>query len=136
MQLQPISTTPFDGGSIEISDVEGDALARATLNLLNAWKLTDAQARIMLGGLSAHAWTRWKDGDTRRMQRDQKIRMAHLIGIHTALRHLFKDPSRGYDWITAPNSALNGISALDFMLSGQLADILFMREWLEAERNM
>lgn len=136
MQPRPASATSFEDQLIEISHVEGVALARATVKLFDAWKLTDAQARILLGGLSASAWARWKDRDTERILRDQKIRMAHLIGIHTALRQLFTEPTRGYDWIKARNSAFEGKSALDIMMSGELSDLALMREWLEAELNL
>jgi hypothetical protein len=63
------------------------------------------------------------------------MRMAHLMGIHKGVRHLFKDPSRGYEWIKAPNAAFGGKSALDVMLQGELSDLAVMREWLDAERS-
>jgi uncharacterized protein (DUF2384 family) len=135
MQLQPISSTPFNRASTEITDVEAEALARTTVNLFNAWKLTDAQACTLLGGLSARTWARWKEGNAGRVHRDLKMRMAHLMGIHKGVRHLFKDATRGYDWIKAPNTAFGGKSALDIMLGGELADLAVMREWLDAERS-
>lgn len=135
MQLQPISVTPFESGSTEISDREAAALARTTVNLFNAWKITDAQACTLLGGLSPRTWARWKEGNAGRIPRDLKMRMAHLMGIHKGLRYLFKDPARGYDWIKAPNTAFSGKSALDVMLGGELSDLAVMREWLDAERS-
>lgn len=135
MQLQPISATPFQAASAEISDVEAAALARTTVNLFDVWKLTDAQACTLLGGLSARTWARWKEGNAGRVNRDLKMRMAHLMGIHKGLRHLFKDASRGYEWIKAPNEAFGGKSALDMMLGGELSDLAAMREWLDAERS-
>lgn len=70
-----------------------------------------------------------------RVDRDLKMRMAHLMGIHKGLRHLFKEPARGYEWIHAPNTAFGGQSALDVMLQGELSDLAVMREWLDAERS-
>ncbi len=70
-----------------------------------------------------------------RVDRDLKMRMAHLMGIHKGVRHLFKDPTRGYEWIQAPNTAFGGQSALDVMLQGELSDLAVMREWLDAERS-
>ncbi|MDH6267326.1 uncharacterized protein (DUF2384 family) [Rhizobium sp. SG_E_25_P2] len=135
MQLQRISATPIQNGLTEISDEEAAALARTTVNLFNAWKLTDAQSCILLGGLSPRTWARWKEGNAGRIPRDLKMRMAHLMGIHKGLRHLFKDPARGYDWIKTPNAAFGGKSALDIMLGGELSDLAVMREWLDAERS-
>jgi uncharacterized protein (DUF2384 family) len=135
MLLQPIVPTLADASSTDISDAEAGALARTTVNLFNAWKLTDAQACTLLGGLSARTWARWKEGSPGRIDRDLRMRMAHLMGIHKGVRYLFKDVARGYEWIKAPNAAFAGKSALDIMLQGELSDLAVMREWLDAERS-
>lgn len=135
MRLEPVVSTPFNSTSLEITDLEAEALTRTTINLFNAWKLTDAQARTLLGGLSARTWARWKDGTAGRVDRDLKMRMAHLMGVHKGVRHLFKDATRGYDWVKAPNTAFGGKSALEVMLQGELSDLAVMREWLDAERS-
>ncbi|MCX8293040.1 MbcA/ParS/Xre antitoxin family protein [Phyllobacterium sp. 0TCS1.6A] len=135
MQLQPIESTPSSKSSAEITEEEAGALARTAVNLFNAWKLTDSQACTLLGGLSARTWARWKEGNIGRVDRDLKMRLAHLMGIHKGLRYLFKDPARGYAWIKAPNAAFGGKSALEMMLQGELSDLAVMREWLDAERS-
>ncbi len=134
MQLQPIASTPADAMSAEITDAEAAALARTTVNLFKVWDITDAQACTLLGGVSARTWARWKEGNTGRIPRDLKMRMAHLMGIHKGLRYLFKEPARGYAWIKTPNAAFGGQSALDLMLRGELSDLSAMRKWLDAER--
>jgi len=118
MLLQPIVATPANTTSPAISDDEADALARTTVNLFKAWSLTDAEACNLLGGMSARTWARWKDGAHGRIDRDLQTRMAHLMGIHKGLRHLFKEPARGYAWIRKPNSAFGDQSALQLMLRG------------------
>jgi hypothetical protein len=135
MQLRPIASTPANTGSAEITDAEAGALVRTTINLFNVWKLTDAQSCTLLGGLSGRTWSRWKDGVPGRIDRDLRMRMAHLMGIHRGVRYLFKDVSRGYAWIKEPNAAFGGSSALDIMLQGELSDLAVMREWLDAERS-
>ena len=140
MQLQPIVTTPATVGSV-ISDDEAGALARTTVNLFKAWNLTDLEACILLGGMSARTWARWKigarskEGGVGRIDRDLRTRMAHLMGIHKGLRYLFTEPARGYAWIRKPNAIFGGQSALDLMLRGEIADLAAMREWLDAERG-
>lgn len=135
MLLQPIETTPAEARIPVITEEEAGALARTTVNLFRAWKLTDAEACTLLGGLSARTWARWKDGQFGRIDRDLRMRMAHLMGIHKGLRYLFKDPAQGYQWIRKPNAAFGGPSALDLMLRGEMADLQAMREWLDAERG-
>jgi hypothetical protein len=93
--LQPILATPAEAGAAFITDAEAGALARATVNLFRAWGLSDAEARTLLGGMSARTWARWKDGEPGRIDRDLRMRMAHLMGIHKGLRYLFREPARG-----------------------------------------
>lgn len=119
----------------DITDQEAAALARATVGLFARWGLGDAQAATLLGGISARSWARWKAGEPGRIPRDLRTRMSNLLGIHKALRILFRDPERGYAWIRQPNSAFAGSSALDVMLRGELTDIIRVRSYLDAERG-
>lgn len=135
MHLAPLPAPDIDAASATISDAEAAALARATVALFRAWNLSDAEAGTLLGGLSARTWARWKDGQVGRTDRDLRMRMAHLMGIHKGVRYLFRDPARGYAWIRKPNAAFGGLSALDLMLRGELADLAALRDWLDAERG-
>ena len=58
-----------------------------------------------------------------------------LMGVHKALRIVFHEPQRGYDWIKAANAAFGGRSALDVMLDGDLTDLMRVRRYLDAERG-
>lgn len=135
MQLQPIIATPAAAETPVITDEEAGALARTTVNLFKVWNLTDAEACILLGGMSPRTWARWKEGGISRIDRDLRMRMAHLMGIHKGLRYLFREPARGYAWIRKPNAAFAGQSALDLMLRGEMSDLSAMREWIDAERG-
>ena len=110
-------------------------MARATVNVFKVWNLSDAEACTLLGGMSSRTWARWKDGNIGRIDRDLRMRMAHLMGIHKGLRYLFKDPARGYAWLRKPNSAFGGQSALDLMLRLDMSDLSQLREWIDAERG-
>ncbi|MDX3924664.1 MAG: DUF2384 domain-containing protein [Shinella sp.] len=134
MQLQPIVATPASEAHT-ITEDEAGALARTTVNLFKAWELSDAEACTLLGGLSPRTWARWKEGSIGRIDRDLRMRMAHLMGIHKGLRYLFKEPARGYAWIRKPNTAFAGQSALGIMLRGEMSDLSAMREWIDAERG-
>jgi uncharacterized protein (DUF2384 family) len=135
MLLQQIVNTPAAAGTTLITDEEAGALARTTVNLFKVWNLSDAEACTLLGGMSSRTWARWKDGNIGRIDRDLRMRMAHLMGIHKGLRYLFKDPARGYAWIRKPNSAFGGRSALDLMLRGDMSDLSALRDWIDAERG-
>jgi hypothetical protein len=57
------------------------------------------------------------------------------MGIHKALRIIFREPQRGYGWVRMPNATFDGRSALDVMLGGELTDLMRVRRYLDAERG-
>jgi uncharacterized protein (DUF2384 family) len=130
--IQSVTTRP---DLPAITDEEAAALARATMNLFRAWQLSDSEARTLLGDMAQRTWARWKEGNIGRIDRDLRARMAILMGIHKGLRYLFSNPTRGYDWIRKPNAALNGRSALDIMMRGEITDLIDLRSYLDAERG-
>ena len=72
---------------------------------------------------------------SKRDVRDLKARLSNLMGVHKALRIIFREPQRGYAWIRAANSAFGGKSALDVMLGGELTDLMRVRRYLDNERG-
>src|ERR1700760_649393 len=98
-----------------ITDAEAAALFRAALNLFRLWGVNDEQAATLLD-LPRRTYARWKAGDVGRIGRDGQARLSNLMGIHKALRTIFREPPRGYAWIKAPNVAFGGRSALDVLL--------------------
>jgi len=117
-----------------ISDAEAAAMFRAAVNLFRLWRLTDEQAASLLD-LPARSYGRWKAGQLGRVSRDGKARLSNLMGIHKALRLIFREPQRGYAWIQAPNAAFGGRSALQVMLGGELTDLMRVRHYLDNERG-
>jgi hypothetical protein len=57
------------------------------------------------------------------------------MGIHKALRYLFKEPERAHAWVRKPNAVFNGQSALERMLAGDVIDLAAVRGYLDAERG-
>jgi len=135
MQFATIAPVASRPDLTAITAEEAAALARATVNLVRAWQLTDAEARTLLGDMAQRTWARWKTGDIGRIDRDLRARMAILMGIHKSLRHLFTEPARGYAWIRRPSEALDGRSALDVMMRGEITDLIDLRTYLDAERS-
>jgi hypothetical protein len=127
VQPRPFSAEP-------VTDEEAAAMFRAALNLFRLWAVTDEQAAIILD-LPRRTFARWKAGEIGRIGRDGKARLSNLMGIHKALRIIFREAARGYAWIKAPNGAFGGRSALDIMLGGELTDLMRVRRYLDAERG-
>lgn len=132
--LQLVDTSAPAFRPAPITDAEGAAMFRAALNLFRAWEITDEAAATLLD-LPLRTYRRWKAEGPGRMGRDGKARLSNLMGIHKALRLIFRDPARGYGWIKAPNAAFGGASALEVMLGGELTDLMRVRRYLDAERG-
>ena len=132
--LKPIPTAPSEFSPGPITDEEAAAMFRAVLNLLRLWGVTDEEAATLLD-LPVRTFRRWKAGDLGRIDRDGKARLSNLLGIHKALRIIFREPQRGYAWIKAPNKALGNRTALDVMLGGELTDLMRVRRYLDTERG-
>lgn len=135
MTLQLVERTPPIEKSTAITDEEGDAMARAAVNLFRFWGITEAEACTLLGGISKRTYARWKDGEIGRLDIDQKTRLSVLMSIHKALRILFTENVRAYEWVKKPNAAFGGKSALDVMLGGYLTDLFRVRHYLDAARG-
>ena len=119
----------------EITTVEARAMARAVVKLFQKWKLSDGEAREILGGLSARTYARWKAGDPGRIDRDLATRLSLLMGIHKRLRSVFVDPERGYAWIRAPNLVFGERSPRDVMSQGDIFSLARVRTYLDTERG-
>lgn len=132
--LIPVETAPRDFHPIPLTQAEGEAMFRAALNLFDKWNVTDEQAATLLD-LPVRTYRRWKVEGAARISRDGRARLSNLMGIHKALRIIFQEPQRGYDWITANNAAFEGQSALQIMLGGEITDIMRVRRYLDVERG-
>jgi uncharacterized protein (DUF2384 family) len=117
-----------------ITNEEAAAMFRAALNLFRLWGVNDDQAATILD-VPRRTFARWKAGEVGRLGRDGKARLSNLIGIHKALKIVFREASRGYAWIKAPNAAFGERSALDIMLGGELTDLMRVRRYLDSERG-
>lgn len=123
---------PTTGG---VTQAEAAAMMRAVFTLFRLWNVTDTQARVLLGQPSQSTFYRWKRGEIGAVPHDTVWRLGDLMGIHKALRYLFMEPERAYAWVSKPNEAFGGESALARMLAGAPADLTAVRAYLDAERG-
>ena len=119
---------------LEVSQQEAAAMLRAAFQLFVRWQLDGTQSRRLLGSPSERTFQRWKGGEVASIPHDTVCRLGDLMGIHKALRYMFAEPQRGYDWIRRPSAAFGGHSALDRMLQGRPSDLSSLRAYLDAER--
>jgi hypothetical protein len=110
---------------------------RAFANIAEAWGLTIAEQLQLLGIASRSTFFKWRRETDPRLPRDTLERLSYLLGIYKSLQILLPDPKAADEWIRKPNNAapFGGRSALERMLSGQVADLYVVREYLDAERG-
>ena len=115
----------------------GGPALRAYFAIAAAWGLRPAEARLLLGDPPESTFYKWKKQQDGAPTRDVIERISYVLGIFKALELLFPDPTRADAWIRKPNAALpfGGRSALERMLSGNVADLYVVRSYLDAQRG-
>ncbi len=121
--------------------VQADALGspglRAFFKLAERWNLRVAEQRRLLGDPPESTFYKWKRERDGALGRDTLERISYLLGIFKALAILFPQPARADAWLRRPNTAptFGGKSALERMLSGNVADLYVVRQYLDAQRG-
>ncbi len=117
-------------------DLGGPAL-RAFFRMAEQWKLRIADQRKLLGDPPESTFYKWKRQQDGTPGRDTLERISYLLGIWQALQILFPDPAQADAWLHKPNQSplFGGHSALERMLSGNVADLYVVRQYLDAQRG-
>lgn len=125
-------------------DIDKNDLARVAVKLFlkitEEWSLNEDQ-RCVLAGLSSrttlHNWRQRVDDREQsiKLSKDTLERLSYIAGIYKAIQILFDEPKQWQEWIKKPNSDFAGQSALDRMLAGNVADLYFVRQYLDAWRG-
>jgi hypothetical protein len=127
---------PANRGSSEYAGAGGAGL-RAFARIAEAWGLTVAEQLKLLGIASRSTFFKWRRERDPRLPQDTLERLSYLLGIYKSLQILLPDTRAADEWVRKPNAAppFGGRSALDRMLSGQVADLYVVRQYLDAERG-
>lgn len=118
-------------------DLAGPAL-RTFFSIAEQWELSNDQQMVLLGLSAPSTLFKWKrDPDSARLSKDTLERISYVFGIYKALQILLPREDAADAWITKPNDAplFGGRSALDRLLSGQVADLYLVRQYLDAQRG-
>lgn len=111
---------------------------RAFFNIARDWGLnTDAQM-VLLGTPGRSTFFKWKSApESADLKRDTLERLSYLLGIYKALQVLLPSTAAADAWVKKPNTAplFGGKSALDRMLGGNVADLVAVRQYLDARRG-
>jgi hypothetical protein len=93
---------------------------------------------VLLGAPGRSTFFKWKAApETADLKRDTLERLSYLLGIYKALQVLLPATASADAWVKKPNTAplFGGKRALDRMLGGNVADLLAVRQYLDARRG-
>ncbi len=111
-------------------------ILKAFFNIMDAWGLSNDQQMKILAVPRAtfFKWKKYLDGN---LSRDTLERISYIFGIYKDLQILLPAPDAADKWIKKPNDApiFGGKSALDRILSGHVADLYIVRQYLDSERG-
>ena len=118
------------------AELSGPAL-RTFFRIADAWRLSPHEARRILGEPPRSTFFLWKRTGEGQLSRDTLERVSYVLGIYKALQILLPEKSVADAWVRKPNSAplFGGKPALDRMLSGNVADLYVVRQYLDAQRG-
>lgn len=119
-----------------VPDMSGAAL-RAFFRIAEAWNLRMADQRKLLGDPPESTFYKWKREQQGSVSRDVLERISYLLGVYKDLQILFSNEEQADAWVHKPNDAplFGGRSAMERMLSGNVADLYVVRQYLDAQRG-
>lgn len=117
-------------------DLGGPAL-RVFFRIAEVWGLNVEQQMTLLGIGARSTFFKWKKSGSTTLPKDTLERISYILGIFKALQILLPNEKAADAWIHKPNTAtiFGGGSAIDRMLSGQVADLYVVRAYLDAQRG-
>jgi len=121
---------------IDRKSLSGPAL-RTFFRIARLWNLSVNEQMTLLGSAARSTFFKWKKDANTVLPKDTLERISYILGIYKALQILLPDEVAADEWVKRPNAApiFAGRSALDRMLSGQVADLFVVRQYLDAQRG-
>ena len=131
-----VVSTPVSTPVASQERLAGPAL-RTFFGVADAWGLSSDEARTLLGSPPRSTFFAWKKNGEGQLGRDTLERLSYILGIYKALQILLPDAAAADAWVRKPNTAplFGGKPALERMLSGNVADLYVVRQYLDARRG-
>ena len=120
--------------AIDRKELTGPAL-RTFFNIAEAWDLSEVEQMKLLGLDSRSTFHNWKRGEVAALSKDALERISYVMGIYKGLQILL--PKTADEWVRKPNKAqvFGGASALERMMSGNVADLYVVRQYVDGQRG-
>lgn len=137
----PIAGYPFqrtpDLTNPKVREQLSATAIKGFLKIAEKWKLTESQARGLLGGIASSTFHAWKNKPNRqKLTQDTLLRISLVLGIYKAL-HIYFGAQWADRWITLGNrdSMFAGNAPVDYMIRQGQPGMLQVRRILDAWRG-
>ena len=110
---------------------------KAFFKIAELWGLSVEDQMTLLGLTTRSTFFNWQKDPEVSVPKDTLERISYILGIYKALQILLPNDRAADGWIRRPNAnpLFAGKSALDRMLSGQVADLYTVRQYLDVQRG-
>lgn len=141
LESPPIPGYSFDRSS-DLTDpkvreqLSGTAI-KAFIKIAAQWRLTEPQARGLLGGIASSTFHAWKtEPKKQKLTQDTLLRISLVVGIYKAL-HIYFGEEWADRWVTLGNrgSMFAGSAPIDYMIRQGQPGMLQVRRMLDAWRG-
>jgi hypothetical protein len=118
--------------------INNDVIARGmagVFTILASWKVSNDQARRILGSPPERTFYAWKAGKVGSVPHDTVRRLGYILGIYKGLEIVYSNPQQAEEWPTKPNRAFGGHTPLDRMAGGDVTDLAAVHQYVDAYRG-
>lgn len=137
MEVGTMTTVTPENAAVKVFNNGDHATVglKAFFNLMDRWGIKNTDAATLLGKPKKRTFYNWKMGKIGSVPADTMSRIGYIFGIHKDLRILFDNPENVYGWINRENSDFGGQSPIGRMLAGDVTDLAYVRQYLDAMRG-
>lgn len=116
--------------------LSGSAI-KSFVKIAGKWRLTESQARGLLGGIASSTFHTWKSQPKKqKLTQDILLRISLVIGIYKAL-HIYLGEDWADRWVTLGNrgSMFAGTAPIEYMIRQGQPGMFHVRRMLDAWRG-
>ncbi|MBH0018711.1 antitoxin Xre/MbcA/ParS toxin-binding domain-containing protein [Pseudoalteromonas sp. NGC95] len=101
--------------------------------IMDKWNLEHSQQIILLGSPQESLFQEWLQNKVENISDEVLIRISYILGIYKGLGLIFNKRSQADSWINKPNKKFNQLSALEFMLNGEIEQLEEVRKYVDRQ---
>ena len=136
-QEEPVAVSPERRSDPKIRRGMSGPAIRTFFNVAEAWQLSSAEQRALLGWPPESTFFKYKAGDAGTLSFDVLTRISLVLGIYKDLHILYPEAGLANRWIKLPNSnpLFGGKPALTYLIETGMDGLYQLRRLLDGRRG-